>query len=81
MAEKPSALAEGFFWYAEKLRFGYEETESDPEKALGLYKQAANLGFGRAHLRLGEMHEQGIGTKIDLKTAGYDSGRLSRRGK
>ncbi len=69
VTKQPSALAEGFFWYAEKLRFGYEDIAIDPEKALSLYKQAANLGYGLAYLRLGEMYEQAIGTKKDVKQA------------
>jgi hypothetical protein len=39
-----TALAEGLFWYAEKLHYG----EKNFEEALGLYRQAAELGYPRA---------------------------------
>jgi TPR repeat protein len=67
--EATSPLADGLFKYAEKLRFGFEDTKPDLVEALRLYKQAASLGHGRAHLRLGEMYEQAMGTEQDLKTA------------
>jgi len=64
-----SALADGLFWAAEKLRFGYEDEAPDPIEALKLYKTVAASGHGRANLRLAEMYEQGIGAKQDLKLA------------
>jgi TPR repeat protein len=70
MAEDASqALAEGFFWMAEKLRYGYENVAVDSTEALKLYRQAAALGFPRAYLRIGEMHERGIGTPTDAAEA------------
>src|SRR4051812_28018921 len=63
--DTPNALAEGLFWMAEKLRYGYEDVEVNPAQALRLYQQVADLGFGRAHLRIGEMHERGIGVPKD----------------
>ena len=64
-----SALAEGLFWYAEKLHYGYEGVEKNFEEALSLYRQAAELGYPRAFLRIGEMHERGLGTPVDLSQA------------
>jgi TPR repeat protein len=61
----PNALAEGLFWMAEKLRFGFEDTIPDPQEALKLYKQAADLNFPRANLRMGEMLERGMGVAAD----------------
>ena len=49
------ALAEGFYWYAEKLMWGYEDTTQNPEEALRFYRQAADLGFSDAHIRIGEL--------------------------
>ena len=64
-----SALAEGLFWYAEKLHYGYEGVEKNFEEALSLYRQAAELGYPRAFLKIGEMHERGLGTPVDLSQA------------
>jgi TPR repeat protein len=64
-----TALAEGLFWYAEKLHYGYEGVEQNLEEALGLYRQAAELGYPRAFLRIGEMHERGLGTPMDPSQA------------
>jgi hypothetical protein len=50
-----AALAEGLFWYAEKLHYGYEGVEKNFEEALRLYGQAAELGYPRAFLRIGEI--------------------------
>jgi TPR repeat protein len=63
--EETSALADGLFWYAEKLRFGYEDIQPNQAEALRIYKQAASLSHGKANLRLGEMYEQGIGIERD----------------
>ena len=63
------ALADGLFWYAEKLRFGYDDLHPNPAEALRIYKQAASLSHGKANLRLGEMYEQGIGTEQDASLA------------
>jgi TPR repeat protein len=64
-----SALAEGFFWMGEKLRYGYEDMPVDPEQALKLYRQAADLGYARAFIRIGELYERGIGTSADPRQA------------
>ena len=61
--ESPNALAEGFFWMAEKLRYGYEGLQRSPAEALKLYRQAADLGFARAYLRIGEILERGVGVE------------------
>src|SRR3954454_17698083 len=56
------ALAKGFYWYAEKLMWGYEDITKDPEEALRFYRQAADLGFSDAYIRIGELQEHGKGT-------------------
>jgi TPR repeat protein len=61
--ETTSALADGLFWYAEKLRFGFEDIQPNQAESQRIYKQAALLAHGKANLRLGEMYEQGIGTE------------------
>jgi TPR repeat protein len=48
-----SALAEGLYWMAEKLTWGYEGVDKDPASALRLLRQAADLGFSDAHIRIG----------------------------
>lgn len=53
------ALGEGLYWMAEKLRWGYEDIEKDPAEALRLYRQAADLGWSDALVRIGEFYEQG----------------------
>ena len=62
MNTEGSALAEGLFWMAEKLMWGYEGVEKDPIEAFRLYRQAANLGFSDAYIRLGQLQEYGKGT-------------------
>ncbi len=73
MAEKGTALADGLYWYAEKLNWGYEDVEKNPTEALRLYKQAAGLGSSDALIRLGELYEMGRGTERDpaLALASY----------
>jgi len=56
-----TALAEGLYWMAERFMWGDEDTPKDPVEALKLYRQAADLGFSDAHIRLGELHEHGKG--------------------
>jgi TPR repeat protein len=55
------ALAEGFYWYAEKLMWGYEHVNPNPEEAFRFYRQAADLGFSDAMIRMGELLEHGKG--------------------
>ena len=55
------ALAEGFYWYAEKLMWGYANVNKDPKEALRLYRQAANLGCSDANIRIGQIYEYGKG--------------------
>ena len=62
MSETGSALAEGFYWYAEKLMWGYEDMARNPEEALRFYRQAADLGLSDAHIRIGQLQEYGKGT-------------------
>jgi TPR repeat protein len=60
-----SALAEGFYWMAEKLAWGYEDTEPDLVEAYKLFRQAGELGFSDALIRVGELQEHGKGTPRD----------------
>jgi TPR repeat protein len=69
MNSNGSALAEGLYWYAEKLLWGYEGVEKDYNEAFKLFRQAADLGFSDAHLRLGELHEYGKGTERNANAA------------
>src|SRR3984893_3727080 len=64
-----TALAEGLYWYAEKLLWGYEGVEKDYNEAFKLFQQAADLGFSDANLRLGQLHEYGKGTERDTSAA------------
>ena len=59
--EQGLALAEGFYWMAEKLMWGYGDIPKNPEQALRLYRQAADLGWSDAYIRIGEFHEYGRG--------------------
>ncbi len=59
MTDNGNALAEGFYWYAEKLMWGYEDTTRNPEEALRFYCQAADLGLSDAHVRIGQLQEYG----------------------
>src|SRR4051794_23916541 len=64
-----SALAEGLYWYAEKLMWGYEGVEKNPEEAFKLYRRAATLGFSDAAIRVGQLQEYGKGTDCDPRAA------------
>jgi hypothetical protein len=75
-----NALAEGFFWMGEKLMYGYEDTAIDPEQALKLYRQAADLGYTRAFVRIGELYERGIGSSADPQQAFRAYIEASKRG-
>jgi TPR repeat protein len=63
------ALANGLYWMAEKLTWGYEGVEKDPAEAFRLYKQAADLGFSDALIRLGQLQEHGNGLERDPNAA------------
>jgi TPR repeat protein len=69
MRDDGTALAEGFYWYAEKLMWGYEGTTKNAAEALRLYRQAAALGFSDAQIRIGELLEYGKGTKANPNDA------------
>jgi TPR repeat protein len=69
MNNNGSALAEGLYWYAEKLMWGYEGVEKNYSEAFKLFRQAADLGFSDAHLRVGQLHEYGKGTERDASAA------------
>ena len=72
-------MAEGLFWYAEKLHYGYEGVEKNFEEALRLYGQAAELGYPRAFLRIGEMHERGLGAPVDPSRLSHSMSRPERQ--
>ncbi len=80
MRGESSALGEGLFWMAEKLAWGYEDVKKDHAEALRLYRQAAELGFSDAHIRIGQLQEFGKGTERDLKAAfkSYEAAAKSR---
>jgi TPR repeat protein len=69
MTQKNSALGEGFYWMAEKLAWGYEDVEINHAEAFKLFRQAAELGFSDARIRMGEFQENGKGTKPDPSAA------------
>src|SRR5687767_2956054 len=69
MERTGSALAEGLYWLAEKFMWGYGDTAIDPAEALKLYKQAADLGWSDAHIRIGELHEYGTGASQNIAEA------------
>ena len=75
-----TALAEGFFWMAEELRYGYETTAPDPQRALKLYRQSAELGFPRAYLRVGEIYERGVGVPANAVEAFTQYRRAAEQG-
>jgi TPR repeat protein len=61
-APQNSALGEAFYWMAEKEAWGYEDVKINIDEAFKLYKQAADLGFSDALIRVGEFQESGKGT-------------------
>lgn len=65
MVEGNSELGEGFFWMAEKLAWGYEDTTPNLVEAFRLFKQAAELGVSDASIRVGQLLEHGKGTQQD----------------
>ncbi len=69
MSKDGSALAEGLYWMAEKLAWGYDDIEKDHAEAFKLFRQAASLGSSDAHIRIGQLQEFGKGTDRDLKAA------------
>jgi TPR repeat protein len=62
-------LGEALYWMAEKLTWGYEDVEPDAAEALKLYRQAADLGFSDALIRIGQLQQEGKGTKRDPNAA------------
>jgi TPR repeat protein len=69
VSDESNALAEGFYWYAEKLMWGYENVTPNPEEAFRFYRQAADLGFSDAMIRMGELLEHGKGVAQNAKDA------------
>ena len=67
--QEGSALGEGLYWMAEKLAWGYEDVEPNFAEAFKLFRQAADLGFSDAHIRIGQFQEHGKGTTRDPKAA------------
>jgi TPR repeat protein len=64
-AGRDSALGEGFYWMAEKSAWGYEDVERNLVEAYKLFRQAGDLGFSDALIRVGELQEHGKGTVQD----------------
>jgi TPR repeat protein len=64
-----SAVAEGFYWMAEKFAWGYEHVEPNLGEAYRLFRRAADLGFSDALIRVGELQEHGRGTARDPDAA------------
>jgi TPR repeat protein len=63
-----------------KLLWGYEGVEKDYDEAFKLFRQAADLGFSDAHLRVAQLHKYGKGDRARLERS---PGELSdcRRGR
>jgi hypothetical protein len=57
------------FMEAEEMAWGCEGIAPDPEEALRLFKQSADLGLTDALIRIGQFHEQGKGTSPDAYAA------------
>lgn len=62
-------LAEALYWRAEELYYGYEDVPRRPAEAFKLYRQAAELGFSHAFIRIGQMQERGTGTRRSIGAA------------
>jgi TPR repeat protein len=75
-----SALAEGFYWYGEKLLWGYEDIEPDAAEALKFFRQAAELGFSDAYIRIGELYQHGKGVERDPKAAMANFSQAAKAG-
>jgi TPR repeat protein len=75
-----SALAEGFYWYGEKLLWGYEDIEPDAAEALRFFRQAAELGFSDAYIRIGELYQHGKGVERDVRAALVNFERAAKAG-
>jgi TPR repeat protein len=68
-ARQVSALGEGFYWMAEKFAWGYEDVEPNLVEAYKLFRQAGDLGFSDALIRVGELQENGKGTARNANAA------------
>jgi TPR repeat protein len=80
MAQENSALGEGLYWMAEKLAWGYDDVEPNLSEAFKLFKQAADLGFSDARIRVGELQENGKGTDADPDAALKNYARAAKEG-
>ena len=80
MSTDGSALAEGFYWYGEKLMWGYEDIEPDAAEALKFFRQAAELGFSDAYIRIGELYQHGKGVERDSKSALANFSKAAKAG-
>jgi hypothetical protein len=67
--DEQKRVAEFVFSHAERLLRGEARGKPDPAQALSFYQQAADLGLGRAHLRLGDLQCKGLCGPADLSTA------------
>jgi TPR repeat protein len=67
VAESGQGLPRGeaLYWMAEKLAWGYDDVQQNYVEALKLFRQAADLGFTDAYIRIGELQEHGKGTELD----------------
>src|SRR5215212_7955840 len=80
MGDQGKALAEGLYWMAEKLMWGYEDTDINPVEAFRIYKRAADLGFSDALIRIGELQEHGKGTEQSAAEALASYQRAAKAG-
>jgi TPR repeat protein len=80
MGDQGKALAEGLYWMAEKLMWGYEDTDINHVEAFRVYKRAADLGFSDALIRVGELQEHGKGTEQSAAEALASYQRAAKAG-
>jgi TPR repeat protein len=67
--DEQERVAELVFSHAERLLKGDATGKPDPAQALSFYQQAADLGLGRAHLRMGDLQAKGLCGPADLSKA------------
>lgn len=56
---------------ADCYNYGYNGMEIDKEKAFGMYKKAADMGDGKAYIRLSDFYAKGIVVSRNLQQAQY----------
>jgi TPR repeat protein len=62
-------LGEALYWMAEKLAWGFEDVAPDRAEGLRLFRQAADLGFSDALIRIGQFQLRGDVTARDPNAA------------